>query len=116
MLIPEFRSLEQGSLSLIGRLTSFAVHREIQLLSKVIVQLSQQQCTMFRCMFPNYRWVQSLKPPAVCARWKRGFNSSASACKKKMPDRPAFLPEDEFTEAFLCGSGPGGQKIVGSVH
>ncbi|KFY74141.1 hypothetical protein V499_05819 [Pseudogymnoascus sp. VKM F-103] len=30
---------------------------------------------------------------------------------KAMPQRPAPIPEEEFTEAFLCGSGPGGQKI-----
>lgn len=29
-----------------------------------------------------------------------------------MPDRPAFVPESDLTEAFLKGSGPGGQKIV----
>lgn len=28
-----------------------------------------------------------------------------------MPPRPPPLPEDTFTEAFLCGTGPGGQKI-----
>ena len=28
-----------------------------------------------------------------------------------MPPRPPLLPEDSFTEAFLCGTGPGGQKI-----
>ncbi|KFY46408.1 hypothetical protein V494_00466 [Pseudogymnoascus sp. VKM F-4513 (FW-928)] len=28
-----------------------------------------------------------------------------------MPRRPPPIPEEEFTEAFLCGSGPGGQKI-----
>jgi len=33
---------------------------------------------------------------------------------KKMPDRPAPISEDEFTESFLKGSGPGGQKIVSS--
>lgn len=31
---------------------------------------------------------------------------------KKMPDKPKPPPEDEFTEVFLKGSGPGGQKIV----
>ncbi|RKF73062.1 putative peptide chain release factor-like protein, mitochondrial [Golovinomyces cichoracearum] len=31
--------------------------------------------------------------------------------KKKMPDRPPPIDEDEFTEVFLKGSGPGGQKI-----
>ncbi|KAE9374483.1 hypothetical protein N431DRAFT_464726 [Stipitochalara longipes BDJ] len=28
-----------------------------------------------------------------------------------MPDRPPLVHEDEFTESFLKGSGPGGQKI-----
>ncbi len=29
-----------------------------------------------------------------------------------MPDRPKPPPQEEFTEVFLKGSGPGGQKIV----
>lgn len=29
-----------------------------------------------------------------------------------MPDRPGPVDEKEFSEAFLKGSGPGGQKIV----
>ncbi|PBP17713.1 hypothetical protein BUE80_DR011631 [Diplocarpon rosae] len=33
------------------------------------------------------------------------------AWAKKMPDRPQLVDESEFTEAFLKGSGPGGQKI-----
>jgi hypothetical protein len=33
-----------------------------------------------------------------------------------MPTRPKPLPEDEFTESFLKGSGPGGQKIVSRRH
>ncbi|TQS37562.1 hypothetical protein Golomagni_01957 [Golovinomyces magnicellulatus] len=38
--------------------------------------------------------------------------SHTSFCgKKKMPDRPPPIDEDEFTEVFLKGSGPGGQKI-----
>ncbi|PMD65165.1 uncharacterized protein K444DRAFT_483786, partial [Hyaloscypha bicolor E] len=28
-----------------------------------------------------------------------------------MPDRPPLVHEDQFTESFLKGSGPGGQKI-----
>lgn len=43
---------------------------------------------------------------------RRGFAGSAVLALKKMPDRPALLPESEFTEKFLCGTGPGGQKIV----
>ena len=35
-----------------------------------------------------------------------------AAWGKKMPDRPPLVQEEEFTESFLKGSGPGGQKIV----
>ncbi|KAF4624702.1 hypothetical protein G7Y89_g13466 [Cudoniella acicularis] len=42
---------------------------------------------------------------------KRSITASAVQWLKKMPDKPAPPPEDEFTEAFLKGSGPGGQKI-----
>ncbi|KAG9249190.1 RF-1 domain-containing protein [Calycina marina] len=42
---------------------------------------------------------------------KRGFVATTPSWKKKMPDRPAFVPESHLTEAFLKGSGPGGQKI-----
>ena len=43
---------------------------------------------------------------------KRGLSATVSQLKKKMPDRPKPPPEKEFTEVFLHGSGPGGQKIV----
>ena len=42
----------------------------------------------------------------------RGMAVSAAARARKMPDRPPLVHEDEFTESFLKGSGPGGQKIV----
>lgn len=42
---------------------------------------------------------------------RRGIKTSSSGWARKMPDRPPLLDEDEFTEAFLKGSGPGGQKI-----
>jgi hypothetical protein len=42
----------------------------------------------------------------------RGITASSPICAKKMPDRPPLVDESEFTEAFLKGSGPGGQKIV----
>ncbi|CZR59998.1 related to polypeptide chain release factors [Phialocephala subalpina] len=48
-------------------------------------------------------------PAGLIAR--RGINASCSAWARKMPDRPQLVDEDEFTEAFLKGSGPGGQKI-----
>ena len=44
---------------------------------------------------------------------QRGIAATSSAWVKKMPDRPPPVNEDDFTEAFLKGSGPGGQKIVG---
>jgi hypothetical protein len=60
-----------------------------------------------------------------CAKWRpivghavkhptarRGIAASPAACARKMPDRPPLVHEDEFTECFLKGSGPGGQKIV----
>jgi protein subunit release factor B len=47
---------------------------------------------------------------------KRSITVSKSQWAKKMPDRPKLLNEDEFTEAFLKGSGPGGQKIVSQIQ
>jgi len=44
---------------------------------------------------------------------QRGIAATSSVWVKKMPDRPPPVNEDDFTEAFLKGSGPGGQKIVG---
>ena len=44
----------------------------------------------------------------------RPISGSAPLWAKKMPDRPQPVDETEFTEAFLKGSGPGGQKIVGN--
>jgi hypothetical protein len=43
---------------------------------------------------------------------QRGIAASPVAWARKMPDRPPPVNEAEFTEAFLKGSGPGGQKIV----
>ena len=53
-------------------------------------------------------------PAGLIAR--RGINASCSAWARKMPDRPQLVDEDEFTEAFLKGSGPGGQKIVRFIY
>ncbi|KAH8768057.1 peptidyl-tRNA hydrolase domain protein [Hyaloscypha finlandica] len=46
-----------------------------------------------------------------CSIARRGIAASAAACARKMPDRPPLVHENEFTESFLKGSGPGGQKI-----
>lgn len=43
---------------------------------------------------------------------KRSICNTTPLWKKKMPDRPAPIDEADFTEVFLHGSGPGGQKIV----
>jgi len=42
---------------------------------------------------------------------QRAISSSSPTCSRKMPDRPPPPLEGEFTESFLKGSGPGGQKI-----
>ncbi|TEY45010.1 hypothetical protein BOTCAL_0337g00060 [Botryotinia calthae] len=42
---------------------------------------------------------------------KRNICNTTPLWKKKMPDRPAPIDEADFTEVFLHGSGPGGQKI-----
>ncbi|TVY55340.1 putative peptide chain release factor-like protein [Lachnellula suecica] len=42
---------------------------------------------------------------------QRSITTSPAQWQKKMPDRPKPPPEDDFTEVFLKGSGPGGQKI-----
>ncbi|KZF21341.1 hypothetical protein L228DRAFT_284389 [Xylona heveae TC161] len=42
--------------------------------------------------------------------WTRSFTSSTAAAIKQMPPRPT-VSEADIEEAFLKGSGPGGQKI-----
>lgn len=55
--------------------------------------------------------------PSVCASQSllrytlRWFGVSAAAAAKQMPPRPT-VNEEDIEEAFLKGSGPGGQKIV----
>jgi len=67
---------------------------------------------MLRGVAPGSIWKQLIGPSNKSPLSRRGFIASASSWKKKMPDRPAFVPESDLTEAFLKGSGPGGQKIV----
>ena len=74
--------------------------------------MSLRKCAMFRNLLPGSKWKQVLDFTDTLPIFKRGFLTTASLWKKKMPDRPAFVPESELTEAFLKGSGPGGQKIV----
>lgn len=52
-----------------------------------------------------------------CAPQARRITTSLPLWVKKMPDRPKLVDEAEFTESFLKGSGPGGQKIArSSIH
>ncbi|KAG5996584.1 hypothetical protein E4U52_006291 [Claviceps spartinae] len=44
-------------------------------------------------------------------RASRAFSSTAPTSAKSLPPRPKPPPESEIEEAFLKGSGPGGQKI-----
>jgi hypothetical protein len=62
-----------------------------------------------------------LRVISSCARFAYGARASVSvpasitSClrgAKQMPPRPPLINEDDITEAFLKGSGPGGQKIV----
>lgn len=46
----------------------------------------------------------------------RTFGSGNMLGIKQMPPRPPPIDESEFTEVFLCGSGPGGQKIVSLLY
>lgn len=43
---------------------------------------------------------------------RRTFVSADVLRVKQMPPRPPPIDESEFTEVFIHGSGPGGQKIV----
>ncbi|KAI9729508.1 MAG: hypothetical protein M1818_008480 [Claussenomyces sp. TS43310] len=48
---------------------------------------------------------------ALCAEAQRSIVTSSVRLAKQMPRRPGPVDEDEFTESFLKGTGPGGQKI-----
>lgn len=52
-----------------------------------------------------------LPPRALATVPARGFIFTTPLPKQQMPPRPKPPPEDEIEEAYLKGSGPGGQKI-----
>ena len=56
-----------------------------------------------------------LSSKGVSAWGVRSFTTSYLRFAKQMPPRPPPVNEDDITEAFLKGSGPGGQKIVGQL-
>jgi len=53
---------------------------------------------------------------AGTATLTRSIATSTLRWAKQMPPRPPPISEDDITEAFLKGSGPGGQKIVSQWH
>ncbi|RFU26897.1 hypothetical protein B7463_g9459, partial [Scytalidium lignicola] len=68
------------------------------------------RCMMLRRFVPKIRH-PGLKDGLRRPVWGRGIFVSAITYAKKMPDRPPPVREDDFTESFLKGTGPGGQKI-----
>lgn len=56
-------------------------------------------------------WLASVNQKQVQSE-RRQFGTGNILCKKQMPPRPQPPDESEFTESFVHGSGPGGQKIV----
>jgi hypothetical protein len=70
-------------------------------------------CAMIRELLSCIKRRPLLEHLAGSSTAQRGIAATSSSWVKKMPDRPPPVNEDDFTEAFLKGSGPGGQKIVG---
>lgn len=60
-------------------------------------------------LFKPSRWTSA--PSTAFRILERNFTSHNAAAAAQMPPRPV-LKEDDIREAFLKGSGPGGQKIV----
>lgn len=67
---------------------------------------------MIRQLLPSIRWNGSCDNVLRKLITKRSFTAAIPIWAKKMPDRPPPVNEDEFTESYLKGTGPGGQKIV----
>lgn len=61
---------------------------------------------LLRRLFVSTRAVQITRPPTPHAL----FTTTTTLCQKPLPPRPTIL-ESDITEAFLKGTGPGGQKI-----
>jgi hypothetical protein len=69
-------------------------------------------CTMIRQPLYSISWKLSFDNALGKLIGRRSFTVTHPIRAKKMPDRPPPVNEDEFTESYLKGSGPGGQKIV----
>jgi hypothetical protein len=70
---------------------------------------------MIRGFVPCVKWRPVVEHAMRGSITPRGIAASSAPWARKMPDRPPPVSEAEFTEAFLKGSGPGGQKIVCSI-
>ena len=106
--------MTSGSVLLLPPLTSIhalLIYSDLSLLYAPNRKAVITRCTMLRGMVPGLRGSHHLENVAKSIG-KRGIAASTSQWAKKMPDRPSLVDESEFTEAFLKGSGPGGQKIV----
>lgn len=66
---------------------------------------------MLRSLLSCIKWRPVVQHVVRDSVTRRGIAASMAAWGKKMPDRPPLVHEEEFTESFLKGSGPGGQKI-----
>jgi hypothetical protein len=73
---------------------------------------SATKCTMIRSFLSCIKGRPVAEHAVRGSITWRSLAASTPVCARKMPDRPPPIQEDEFTEAFLKGSGPGGQKIV----
>lgn len=62
------------------------------------------------------RQITAVKARIPLGMGVRCFGGGNVFWKHQMPPRPPPVDESEFTEVFLCGSGPGGQKIVSVFH
>lgn len=63
-------------------------------------------------LLTNTQARQHTRPAACISSIRRGFTSTATCSKIQYPPRPKPPPDEEITEVYLKGSGPGGQKIV----
>ncbi|TVY87309.1 putative peptide chain release factor-like protein, mitochondrial, partial [Lachnellula willkommii] len=73
--------------------------------------VSLAKCTMLQEGFRILRRSLVLDHALTSYITKCSITTTSAKWVKKMPDRPKPPPEEEFTEVFLHGSGPGGQKI-----
>ncbi|OWP00467.1 hypothetical protein B2J93_778 [Marssonina coronariae] len=102
--------------STVGKIISVTEHEETTANIKFKASISQRCAPQTTCTMRGQLSRIPRRPILVavktCLSKPRSISASLPAWAKKMPDRPQPVDETEFTEAFLKGSGPGGQKIV----